>query len=308
MSVLVLDEADRILDMGFSRTLTALLNHLPKSRQTLLFSATQTRSVADLARLSLNDPVQVDAAPEPTMGSSNPLVKGEQDPTLHMPKGLSQHYSVVPLPQKLSTLYSFLRTHLQSKTLVFLSSTKQVRHVYETFRRLQPGISLLHLHGKQKQAARLGTYERFAKVKEAVLFATDIAARGLDFARVDWVIQVDVPEDVQTYVHRVGRTARYESAGKALIFLCPSEEEGMVKRWKEKSVEVQKIKVSGKKVQDISNQLQNLAWKEPEIKYLAQRVRSFIVSLREMGLLLIDPIVFRLISEEHSSAQGQGDL
>lgn len=254
----VLDEADRILDMGFYRTLSALLSHLPKSRQTLLFSATQTKSVSDLARLSLKDPVFVDVQEAGSEGV--------------MPKGLEQHYTVCELDKKLDILWSFIKSHLQTKTLVFMSSGKQVRFVFETFCKMHPGIPLLHLHGKQKQMTRLSTFQRFTTMKHAVLLATDIAARGLDFPAVDWVIQVDAPEDAETYIHRVGRTARYESAGKGLLLLLPSEEEGMINALERKSITVQKIKVKASKTQTIENQLQNLAFREPEIKYLGQRV------------------------------------
>lgn len=258
VQILVLDEADRILDMGFHRTLTALLSHLPKSRQTLLFSATQTDSVASLARLSLTDSVAIGLA-----GTSASLAT---------PASLQQHYVVTTLDQKLSLLWSFLKSHLQTKTLVFLSSCRQVRFVFETFRRLHPGVPLLHLHGKQKQTTRLATFQRFTTMQKAVLFATDIAARGLDFPAVDWVVQVDAPEDAETYVHRVGRTARYESAGRALLFLMPSEEEGMKAVLEKKGLEVEKIKIKASKTQNIENQLQNLAFQDPEVKYLGQRV------------------------------------
>lgn len=256
--VLVLDEADRILDMGFAKTLSALLSHLPKSRQTLLFSATQTQSVAQLARLSLKDPVHIGVQ---EAGSSTAT-----------PASLSQHYSVCTLDRKLDILWSFIKTHLHSKILVFLSSGKQVRFVFEAFCKMQPGISLLHLHGKQKQAARLTMYSRFTSSQHAVLFATDIAARGLDFPSVDWVVQVDAPEDSETYIHRVGRTARYDSSGKGLLLLLPSEEEGMLAALGKKGVKIENIKIRASKTQSIQNQLQNLAFQDPEIKYLGQRV------------------------------------
>lgn len=129
------------------------------------------------------------------------------------------------------------------------------------------------MHGKQKQTQRLEIYQRFISAKHSILFATDIAARGLDFPSVDWVVQVDCPEDVETYIHRVGRTARYESKGKALMFLCPGEEEGMMKRMEAKKVEISKIKPNVKKQQSIQSQLQSAAFQFPEIKFLAQRVR-----------------------------------
>ena len=267
----VLDEADRILDMGFQRTLTALLGHLPKSRQTLLFSATQTESVADLARLSLKDPVQIGVGAAESTSLSG------------MPKNLEQHYLVVELDKKLDVLWSFIKTHLQSKIIVFMSSCKQVRFVFETFCKMHPGVPLLSLHGKQKQSARLTMYQRFTSMSHAVLFATDIAARGLDFPSIDWVLQVDAPEDAETYIHRVGRTARYESKGKSLLFLLPSEEEGMIAALKKKHVEVAKIKNRASKTQNIQNQLQNLAFQDPEIKYLGQRVCHFHICVHRVG-------------------------
>ncbi|KAI6015035.1 DEAD-domain-containing protein [Pisolithus orientalis] len=257
VGIIVLDEADRILDMGFARTLSALLSHLPKSRQTLLFSATQTQSVAQLARLSLKDPAFIGV--------------GEEQSKIDTPGTLSQYYSICELDKKLDVLWSFIKVHLQSKVLVFLSSGKQVRFVFETFRRMQPGVSLLHLHGKQKQSARLAVYTRFTSSQHAVLFATDIAARGLDFPSVDWVLQVDAPEDVETYIHRVGRTARYDSSGKGLLLLLPSEEKGMLAALEKKGVKIEPIKIRASKTRSIQNELQKLAFQDPEIKYLGQR-------------------------------------
>ncbi|RDB30847.1 ATP-dependent RNA helicase dbp4 [Hypsizygus marmoreus] len=276
LQILVLDEADRILDMGFSKTLSALLSHLPKTRQTLLFSATQTQSVSDLARLSLRSPVSIGL--EDTSNST-------------MPKNLEQHYVICDLDKKLDILWGFIKTHLQSKILVFMSSCKQVRFVFETFCKMHPGMPLLHLHGKQKQTARLAMYTKFTSTSHAVLFATDIAARGLDFPAVDWVLQLDAPEDADTYIHRVGRTARYESKGKALLFLVPSEEEGMKVALEKKHIEIQKIKIRPSKTQSIENQLQSLAFQDPEIKYLGQR--AFVSYLRSIYLHK-DKSVFKL--------------
>lgn len=153
------------------------------------------------------------------------------------------------------------------------SLTLQVRFVFETFCKLHPGIPLLELHGKQKQTKRLDIFHRFTTTSTCCLFATDVAARGLDFPSVDWVIQLDCPEDADTYIHRVGRTARYEAKGQALLLLCPSEEEGMIKALSEKKVEVGKIKIKESKTQSIKNQLQSFAFQDPELKYLGQRVR-----------------------------------
>lgn len=128
-------------------------------------------------------------------------------------------------------------------------------------------------------------YDRYTQSSHAVLFATDIAARGLDFPSVDWVLQVDVPEDSETYIHRVGRTARYESKGNGLMFVMPSEEEGMKAALEKKGIVVEKIKIRASKTQSIDNQLQRLAFQDPDIKYLGQRVGGFAHSMLLVSLI-----------------------
>ncbi|KAJ3297434.1 ATP-dependent RNA helicase dbp4 [Borealophlyctis nickersoniae] len=267
LQLLVLDEADRILDCGFEKTLNAIVANLPKTRQTLLFSATQTKSVRDLARLSLKDPEYV--AVHETAEHSTPT-------------NLVQKYMVCELPQKLDILYSFVKTHLKQKIIVFVSSCKQVRFIHETFCKMQPGIVLMCLHGKQKQAKRMAIFEQFCRKTSVCLIATDIAARGLDFPAVDWVIQLDCPEDAATYIHRVGRTARYESAGQGLLVLLPSEEKGMVAALEQTKVPIEKIKVNPSKTTSIRGQLQGFCFQSPEIKYLGQK--AFISYMRSVYL------------------------
>ena len=289
LQMLVLDEADRIMDMGFQSTVDAIVEHLPKERQTLLFSATQTKKVSDLARLSLRDPEYVSVHEAANSAT---------------PSTLQQNYIITPLPDKLDTLWSFLRSNLKSKILVFMSSGKQVRFVYEAFRHMQPGIPLLHLHGRQKQTARLDITTKFSATKNSCLFATDVVARGLDFPAVDWVIQLDCPEDAETYIHRVGRTARYERNGRAVLFLEPSEEEGMLKRLQQRKVTVEKINVRQKKQQSIKNQLQNMCFKDPELKYLGQK--AFVSYVRSIHIQK-DKEVFKLNElplEEFSASLG----
>ncbi|CAK4030384.1 ATP-dependent RNA helicase DBP4 [Lecanosticta acicola] len=265
LRMLVLDEADRILDMGFQKDVDAIIDYLPKDRQTLLFSATQTKRVSDLARLSLSEPEYVSV---------------HEAASTATPKTLQQNYVITPLHQKLDTLWSFIQSAKKSKILVFLSSAKQVRFVYESFRHMQPGIPLLHLHGRQKENTRLETTQKFSSAKHSCLFATDVVARGLDFPAVDWVVQVDCPEDADTYIHRVGRTARYERDGHAVIFLDPSEEEGMLRRLEQKKVPVERINVRAKKQTSIKNQLQDMCFRDPQLKYLGQKAfASYVRSL-----------------------------
>ncbi|KAJ3027464.1 UNVERIFIED_CONTAM: ATP-dependent RNA helicase dbp4 [Siphonaria sp. JEL0065] len=268
LQILVLDEADRCLDSGFEKALNAIIANLPKEgRQTLLFSATQTKSVKDLARLSLTDPEYVN------------VHEASESAT---PQSLVQRYAVIELPQKLDMLFSFIKTHLKQKILVFASSCKQVRFIFETFCKLHPGIPLMHLHGKQKQPKRLAIFETFCRKTAICLFATDIAARGLDFPAVDWVIQLDCPEDVSTYIHRVGRTARYEQPGNALMFLTPHEEPGMLEALAKRKVTVEKIRVNPSKIKSVRQQMVMFCSKDPEIKYLGQK--AFISYIRSIHL------------------------
>ncbi|WVQ70531.1 ATP-dependent RNA helicase DBP4 [Cryptococcus sp. DSM 104548] len=276
LKVLILDEADRLLDLGFLPALRAIVGHftastLPNSRpnrQTMLFSATQSSDLAALAKLSLYQPLYISC--------NKPGEEGA------VPANLEQFYAVVNLERKLDALWGFVKSHLKMKGIVFATSGKQVRFIFETFRRLHPGLPLMHLHGKQKQPTRLDIFQRYSSQKTALLICTDVAARGLDFPGVDWVIQLDCPEDVDTYIHRVGRTARYQSSGTALTFLCPSEEEGMKARWEEKLLDVKKIKIKESKMGGLKQSMQNFAFKEPEIKYLGQR--AFISYMKSIHL------------------------
>ncbi|KAF4549222.1 ATP-dependent RNA helicase DBP4 [Elsinoe fawcettii] len=289
LRMLILDEADRIMDMGFQKEMDAIIEYLPNDRQTMLFSATQTKRVSDLARLSLKDPEYI---------TTNAVSESAT------PATLQQNYIVTPLNQKLDTLWSFIQNTKKAKILVFLSSGKQVRFVFEAFRRMQPGIPLLHLHGRHKQTARLDIVSKFSAAKHSCLFATDVVARGLDFPAVDWVVQVDCPEDADTYIHRVGRTARYERDGRAVLFLDPSEEEGFLSRLEHKKIPIERINVRQKKQRSIKDALQSMCFKDPTLKYLGQK--AFISYTRSIHLQK-DKDVFhidKLSLEDYAASMG----
>ena len=257
LQVLVLDEADRMLDLGFAGTVDAILAAFPRSRQTLLFSATQGAPVQSLIRrLNLSDPVLV------SVGSEDPIAT---------PPNLRQVYLKVGLEEKLDRLFSFLRANAKCKMLVFMASCKQVRFIYETFYRLQPGVPLSCLHGRQKQPARLSVMRDFSRRSSAALLATDIAARGLDIPAVDWVIQLDCPDDVETYIHRVGRTARYEAKGNGLLMLLPSEADPMLEALKKARIPIEPFGPAAPARFQIGPKLAALCSEDPEIKYLGQK-------------------------------------
>eukprot|EP00871_Galdieria_phlegrea_P001877 jgi/Galph1/2690/GphlegSOOS_G1357.1 len=287
LQILVLDEADRILDLGFAKTIDAILQNVPKERQTLLFSATQTRSVQSLARLSLSHPEyvavydkempdgeepSVEALNEQTENSEKEEMENEAQKSsfVDIPSQLKQSFAITEASEKLNILWSFIKSHTKCKSIIFFASCKQVRFVYEAFRKMKPGLVLLHIHGRMKQSKRLTMYQQFCSQAFACLLATDVASRGLDFPRVDWVVQVDCPDSVESYIHRIGRTARMNYSGNSLLFLLPSET-AFLERLKQRQIEPKKHKVNRNKTQDISGTLASLNASDTSLKYLCQR-------------------------------------
>ncbi|XP_030755599.1 probable ATP-dependent RNA helicase DDX10 [Sitophilus oryzae] len=282
MKILVLDEADRCLDMGFKQTMNAIIANLPPKRQTLLFSATQTKSVQDLARLSLKDPSYV---------SVNEMTT---------PKELQQSYVVCELHDKLSVLWSFIKSHLKQKTIIFFSTCKQVKYFFEIFCKLRPGTSLMALYGTLHQLRRMKIYEDFCKKQSAVLFATDLAARGLDFPAVHWVVQADCPEDVETYIHRVGRTARYHRGGESLLLLMPSEIK-MVEYLEEKKLPVEKIEINPMKLQSPVKKIQIFLSNNTTLRDTAKRAFSnyakAVYFMKQKDVFNVDALDFKSFAE-----------
>eukprot|EP00526_Cylindrotheca_closterium_P007319 CAMPEP_0113621112 /NCGR_PEP_ID=MMETSP0017_2-20120614/10780_1 /TAXON_ID=2856 /ORGANISM="Cylindrotheca closterium" /LENGTH=692 /DNA_ID=CAMNT_0000530833 /DNA_START=148 /DNA_END=2226 /DNA_ORIENTATION=+ /assembly_acc=CAM_ASM_000147 len=270
LQMLVLDEADRILDMGFRDQLVRILDYLPAGeRQTLLFSATQTKDVKHLVTLSIN--------------RKNVEYVGVHDKdTETTPNQLRQSYVIVPLEHKLNCVFSFLKSHLRSKTIVFLASCSQVRYAWDLFSRLRPGLSVLAIHGKLSQPKRMQVYDKFTTNPHSVLFATDVASRGLDFPNVDWVLQVDAPEDADMYVHRVGRTARFQNKGQALLLLDPSEEKSVIENFNLKAP-LKKKSINPTKTMLVSQRASSLVAEHASLHQLAKK--AFHSYVRSVALL-----------------------
>ncbi|KAF8821864.1 DEAD/DEAH box ATP-dependent Rna helicase [Cardiosporidium cionae] len=236
---LVIDEGDRILQIGFEEELNHILKLLPKKRQTSLFSATQTAKVADLARLSLIRPVFIEV--------KNPIATVS---------GLQQGYVVCAADQRFLLLFTFLRKNRNKKIMVFFSSCMSVKFHDELFNYID--LPTKCIHGKKKQSARLSTYYEFCAAESQILLCTDVAARGLDIPKVDWIVQFDPPDDPREYIHRVGRTARgAEGLGKALLFLMP-EELGFLRYLKAASVPLNEFNFPQNKIASVQGQLQHL--------------------------------------------------
>lgn len=253
LDILVLDEADRLLDMGFAVTLTAILTRLPKQRRTGLYSATQTAEVEELARAGLRNPVRVavrvrtvqEVAVEEDLNASVPASKAQ--PVVkrqRIPASLTCYYAIQPQSEKLALLLQLLARNGEEKFIVYfitcacvdyhnrLSLADMLAAVEEKSERSDSDIrrisaasrSFFTLHGKLAQARRTKSLEEFAASKNGVLLCTDVAARGIDIPDVDWVVQFDPPQDPDAYIHRVGRTARLGRRGSAVLFLSPYED------------------------------------------------------------------------------------
>ena len=273
LQILVLDEADQILNQGFQKDLNAILAHLPPDRQTLLFSATQTSSVADLARLSLDKPE---------------FLSIHADAPNATPDRLVQNYIIMDESEKLNILWSFVKAHLRKKILVFFQSQRQVKFVFEAFRHMRPGLPVMHLHGNMGQATRREIYDKFDKSKFAVMLATDVAARGLDFEGIHWVIQLDCPDSVESYIHRVGRTARNGAMGRSTLFLLPSEVEFREKLINAK-IPISKTNINSARALEIDVAIQALLIQKPELKVMAQKaLKSYLKAI----YLMADKTVF----------------
>ncbi|XP_053337694.1 probable ATP-dependent RNA helicase DDX31 [Clarias gariepinus] len=246
---LVLDEADRTLDLGFEKDLTVILNALNSggsTRQTVLLSATLTEGLSRLTSISMKDPVyiQVTDITDETADTSKPSLSSQTAPSqptdgYTVPDRLQQYLVVVPSKLRLVCLAAFILARCKSerdqKLIVFISSCEAVEFLAtllstvlcggnsgaESKQRLS--INFLRLHGNMEQEERTEVFQEFSQCKAGVLLCTDVAARGLDLPQVTWIVQFNPPTSAAEYVHRVGRTARIGAQGKALLFLTPSE-------------------------------------------------------------------------------------
>ncbi|EDW43133.1 GM26397 [Drosophila sechellia] len=242
LQCLIIDEVDRILEIGFEEELKQIINLLPKRRQTMLFSATQTARIEALSKLALK---------------SEPIYVGVHDnQDTATVDGLEQGYIVCPSEKRLLVLFTFLKKNRKKKVMVFFSSCMSVKYHHELFNYID--LPVTSIHGKQKQTKRTTTFFQFCNAESGILLCTDVAARGLDIPQVDWIVQYDPPDDPREYIHRVGRTARGSgTSGHALLLMRP-EELGFLRYLKAAKVPLNEFEFSWQKIADIQLQLEKL--------------------------------------------------
>ncbi|KAL0881739.1 hypothetical protein ABMA27_001532 [Loxostege sticticalis] len=242
LQCLVIDEADRILEIGFEEEVKQIIKLLPKRRQTMLFSATQTKKTESLTALAVKqEPVYVGVDDNKEQATVDSLEQG---------------YIVCPSEKRMMVLFTFLKKNRKKKVMVFFSTCMSVKYHHELFNYID--LPVMSIHGKQQQTKRTTTFFQFCNAESGILLCTDVAARGLDIPAVDWIVQYDPPDDPKEYIHRVGRTARgLGTSGHALLFLRP-EELGFLRYLKQSKVTLNEFEFSWNKVADIQLQLEKL--------------------------------------------------
>ena len=213
LEVLILDEADRILQMGFADDLRTILAYLPKQRRTSLFSATQTTDVMSLVRTGMRNPISISVKQE----------NEQESHKLSTPSTLSNLYMVCKVEEKLNVLISLLTEKKNSKILVFFATCASVEYFHEIIMRILVDYNIFGIHGKMKKK-RGKVFKKFKNLESGILLCTDVMERGVDIPMVDWVIQFDPPSRAESFVHRCGRTARNNEEGSAILMVLPEED------------------------------------------------------------------------------------
>ena len=223
VETLVLDEADRMFDMGFKQDVEKIIRQCPQDRQTLLFSATLSRDIVKLSRNSMKKPIQVSVDPYVDAGN------------------LDQTYYQVQDDMKLSLLVHLLHNEKSDLVMVFCNTKRNTDKVAKNLR--ASNIDAQAVHGGMTQGKRNTVMKQFSTGRSCVLVCTDVAARGLDIEGISHVYNYDIPRESNQYIHRIGRTARAGAQGKAISILSRSDMGNFSSILRENDVEIKKLKV-----------------------------------------------------------------
>ncbi|PBP18298.1 ATP-dependent rRNA helicase spb4 [Diplocarpon rosae] len=219
--VLVLDEADRLLDLGFKDDLQKILGHLPKQRRTGLFSASVSEAVGEIVRVGLRNPVKIAVKVKSASGADK-----------RTPASLQMSYLLTPPTHKFPALFSLLSqlNPTPQKSIIYLSACAAVDYFQHILSALLPNhFSLIPLHGRHPPNVRQKNFSKYTNtLTPSILLTTDVAARGLDIPQVDLVVQIDPPSDPKVFLHRCGRAGRAGRKGLSVIFLQPGREEDYI--------------------------------------------------------------------------------
>jgi len=204
IKIITLDEADRMLDVGFLPQIRRILQAVPKERQTMLFSATMPKTISTLATAFMKMPLRIEIAPQGTSAEN-----------------VEQEVFVVRKDDKIRLLDSLLLKYQSDKTLIFSRTKHGAKRIARDIRNMNHTVT--EIHGNRSQPQRKTALEGFTTGKFRIMVATDIAARGIDVKDIGLVINFDLPDNSEDYVHRIGRTGRMGRSGKAVSFVTPSE-------------------------------------------------------------------------------------